>query len=259
MDVLDQTVSPMGARLLRRWTALPLKNRKAIEERHDLVDALAARPEMLQQTRDALKLAGDLERLISKVALMKANPRELQQVARALEQATQIKSLFANTDSTPLKTLAADFADCDAVISLITSYLLPEPASNLAKGNVIANGVNPELDDLRQIARSGKDYLSDLLQRETISTGISSLKIGFNNVFGYYLEVTNAHKSKVLRNGSESKPLRGQSATLLKNLRLTNKKSLVPKNVCLPSKTRFMLNCYREWPHMWGLFSKMQT
>ncbi len=226
MDVIDQTVSPMGARLLRRWTALPLKNRKAIEERHDLVEALAVRPEMLQQTRDALKLAGDLERLISKVALMKANPRELLHVARALEQAAQIKSLFANTDSTSLVTLANDFADCEAVINLITCNLVPEPASNLAKGNVIASGVNHELDELRQIARSGKEYLSDLLQREIISTGISSLKIGFNNVFGYYLEVTNAHKAKVPLEWIRKQTLTGAERYVTEELKAFEQKIL---------------------------------
>lgn len=226
MDVLDHTVSPMGARLLRRWTALPLKNRKAIEERHDLVEALAGRPELLQQISDALKLAGDLERLISKVALMKANPRELQHVARALEQAAQIKALCAETDSAPLKALTAEFADCSSVVQLIISNLLPEPASSLAKGNVIAHGVHPELDELRQIARSGKDYLSDLLQRETLNTGISSLKIGFNNVFGYYLEVTNAHKSKVPAEWIRKQTLTGAERYVTEELKTYEQKIL---------------------------------
>lgn len=226
MDVLDQTVSPMGARLLRRWMALPLKNRRAIEDRHDVVEALVNRPDLLQNLADAIKIAGDLERLISKVALMKANPRELQQVARALEQASKIKELCLASDAPPLKNIAAELVECDEVVKLITTHLLPEPASTLAKGNVIANGVHAELDELRQIARSGKDYLSGLLQRETSLTGIPSLKIGFNNVFGYYLEVTNAHKNKVPSEWIRKQTLTGAERYITEELKTYEQKIL---------------------------------
>ncbi|HMM11724.1 MAG TPA: DNA mismatch repair protein MutS [Bacteroidales bacterium] len=226
LDVLDQTVSPMGARLLRRWTALPLKNRRAIEERHDMVESLVRRPEILQELANALKLAGDLERLISKVALMKANPRELQQVATALVQSMRIKDLCASTDATCLKALADELNDCTQVTDLITSSLLADPSSNPAKGNVIANGVHPELDELRQIARSGKDYLSGLLERETARTGIQSLKIGFNNVFGYYLEVTNAHKAKVPADWIRKQTLTGAERYITEELKTYEQKIL---------------------------------
>lgn len=226
MDVIDHTVSPMGARLLRRWLALPLKNRRAIEERHEMVEALTNRPDMLQQLADSLKSAGDLERLISKVALMKANPRELLQVAKALDQAKQIQHICANADLASLKSLAAEFADCADVAGMIASNLMPEPPATLAKGHVIANGVHDELDELRRIARSGKDYLTDLLQRETAKTGIQSLKIGFNNVFGYYLEVTNAHKSKVPSEWIRKQTLTGAERYITEELKTYEQKIL---------------------------------
>ncbi|MBK9292633.1 MAG: DNA mismatch repair protein MutS [Bacteroidetes bacterium] len=226
MDVLDHTRTPMGARLLRRWLALPLKNRKSIEERHEVVEALVNRPELLSQLSESLKTAGDLERLISKVALMKANPRELLQVARAIDQALIIKNLCASADAPSLNKLAQEFTDCSQVSSLITTTLLPEPASSLAKGNVIAPGIHAELDELRQIARSGKDYLADMLQRETSLTGIPSLKIGFNNVFGYYFEVTNAHKNKVPSGWIRKQTLTGAERYITEELKAYEQKIL---------------------------------
>jgi DNA mismatch repair protein MutS len=226
LDVIDRTVSPMGARLLRRWMALPLKNRHAIEERLDVVESLATRQQTYQQIADSLKLAGDLERLISKVALMKANPRELLQVAKALEQAQFIRKVCAESDAGPLNKLASEFVDCSGVINLIATSLMPDPTATLAKGNVIANGIHPELDELRQIARSGKDYLSDLLQRETTKTGIQSLKIGFNNVFGYYLEVTNAHKAKVPAEWIRKQTLTGAERYITEELKTYEQKIL---------------------------------
>ncbi len=197
LDVLDQTVSPMGSRLLRRWMILPLKNLQPIEERLAIVEYLSQNPEMAGRIRHELTVIGDLERLISKAAVGKIQPREMLHLKKALDSVETIKSMATSADNEGLKKTADQLNLCLQVREKIGRDLNPDPPALAAKGNVIGEGVNAELDELRQIAYSGKDYLVKIQQRETERTGITSLKVGYTNVFGYYLEVTNTHKEKV--------------------------------------------------------------
>ncbi len=197
LKVLDNTVSPMGARLLKRWLVLPLKDINRINERLDLVEYFIK--EVDERTKIALhiKQAGDIERLVSKVPLKKINPREVLQVAKGLQQVATIKSIAETSANEYLKRLADSLNACKYIADKISKEIVENPPALAVKGGMIANGIHAELDDLRKIASGGKDYLVELQQKEAMTTGISSLKIGFNNVFGYYLEVTNIHKSKV--------------------------------------------------------------
>ncbi|WP_162051494.1 DNA mismatch repair protein MutS [Pontibacter pamirensis] len=197
IQVLDQTVTPMGARLLKKWVVLPLKDVAQIRRRLDTVEALTKHRELLSELIQHLKQINDLERLISKVAVRRVNPRELVQLAKALEAILPIQKALALSDIPALQRLAAQLVPCDGLREEIRNVLKPEPPMLTNQGNMINDGVNAELDELRQIAFSGKDYLAQLQQREIKNTGISSLKIAYNKVFGYYLEVTHAHKDKV--------------------------------------------------------------
>jgi DNA mismatch repair protein MutS len=197
IEVIDQTVSPMGSRLMRRWIALPLKNKEQITARYETVEYFTQHREAIEQFQEAIRAINDLERLISKVSLSKVNPRELLQVGRALSQIETIKSLCAESQHASLLVYAEQLNPCDNIRDRIIKVLNPEAPALLSKGNVIAEGVDAELDELRSLSRSGKDYLTNLQKREMEATGISSLKVGYNNVFGYYLEVTNTHKDKV--------------------------------------------------------------
>ena len=197
IQVLDQTVTPMGARLLKKWVVLPLKDVAQIRRRLDTVEALTKHRELLNELTQQLKQINDLERLISKVAVRRVNPRELVQLAKALEAILPIQKALALSDISALQRLAAQLAPCDGLREEIRNVLKPEPPMLTNQGNMINEGVNAELDELRAIAFSGKDYLAQVQQREIKNTGISSLKIAYNKVFGYYLEVSNAHKDKV--------------------------------------------------------------
>ena len=197
IDIIDKTVSPMGSRLLRRWISLPLKNKEQIEERYRVVDYFYKNREVIAKFQDAIRQVGDLERLISKVSLARVNPRELLQVAHALAQIEIIRELCRNSDNDTMKAFAEKLNPCESIRDRINKEIRQDAPTVTSKGNVIAEGVNAELDDLRCLSRSGKDYLMDIQRREAELTGISSLKVGFNNVFGYYLEVTNTHKDKV--------------------------------------------------------------
>lgn len=196
-DVIDKTVSPMGSRLLKRWLALPLKNTDAIEERLNAVSFFVAQPDQRDELVASLKEVGDLERLISKVAAFKVNPRELVHLKRSLALIATIKEKMKACDNASLRKLADQLHPCEALSERLSRELNEEAPVNVLKGNVIAKGVHAELDELRNIAFNGKDYLLQIQQREVEKTGISSLKIAYNNVFGYYLEVTHAHKDKV--------------------------------------------------------------
>lgn len=196
-DVLDQTASPMGARLLKRWMVMPLKDEKAITERHDVVDYLYNHTDLRGELIYEIKQIGDLERLISKIGLQKANPREVIQLKRAMQAVERLKGITGNSDVAALKIIAEQLNPCTLIRERIETQLNAEPPVSLNKGNVIAAGVNADLDKLRKVAFGGKDYLLEIQKREAEATGIPSLKIAFNNVFGYYLEVTNAHKDKV--------------------------------------------------------------
>ncbi len=197
IDVIDQTVSPMGSRMMKRWLALPLKDKTPIEERLDVVEYFLSSAEVNTEIIKQIELIGDLERIISKVATARISPKEVVQLKRALTAIEPIKTICENSKHASLQKIAEQLNPCKMVIDRIEKEIMPEPPYLVAKGNVIAQGVNVELDDLRKISYSGKDYLLQIQQRESERTGISSLKVAFNNVFGYYLEVTNTHKDKV--------------------------------------------------------------
>ena len=195
LNVLDSTITPMGSRLMKQWLAFPLNNIEAINQRLNSVEAFYLDEELRLSLIDQLKKIGDLERMVSRLAIGKLGPKEAIQLARSLSESKPIESLLKKNKT--VKALSKGLDNTDAVVSLIQRHLQPNPPAILTKGNVIANGIDQELDDLRKLAFSGKDYLVQIQERESELTGISSLKIGFNNVFGYYLEVTNVHKSKV--------------------------------------------------------------
>lgn len=196
-DVLDRTKTPMGGRMMKRWIVLPLKDEAPINERLLAVQYLKEQTEVSFETGERLKEIGDIERLISKVAVGKVNPREVIQMKRTLLQINPIKELIADTGSLLLKKIADQLNPCEKLIQLIETTLVDEPAVQIGKGFVIRQGSNPELDELRAISLNGKDYLEEMQIRESERSGIPSLKISFNNVFGYYLEVRNTHKDKV--------------------------------------------------------------
>jgi len=196
-DVLNKTLTPMGARTLKRWLALPLKDLRTIQERIHLVALLKETPELSAALSEQLKIIGDLERLIAKVAVQRINPRELFQLKRALFAIAPVKEMCLASSNRMMQTIGEQLNPCNLISSRIEKELSADPPNQLQKGDVIARGVDAELDELRDIKNVGKEYLISIQQRETEITGISSLKVGFNNVFGYYLEVTNAHKDKV--------------------------------------------------------------
>ena len=197
VEVLDQTCSPMGARLLRRWIVMPLKEIKPINDRLGVVEYLVAQDELRDDLQQHIRQIGDLERLISKIGLQKANPREVCQLKKALRAIEVIKKQCGETNNQPLKAIAEQLNPCTLMSEKIEKELHPEPPVALIKGSVISTGVSEELDRLRKIAFGGKGYLLEIQKREAELTGIPSLKVAFNNVFGYYLEVTHAHRDKV--------------------------------------------------------------
>jgi len=197
IDVLDKTISPMGGRLLKRWISLPLKEIKPITERHDIVEYFIQNPESKDRIEELVTVIGDLERVISKVAVNRINPREVVQLKKALEAIEPIKDACKKSGCKPLKLLSEQLDTCKHVRDRIGKEINPDPPVQVNRGNVVAKGVSKELDELRDILYSGKDYLVKLQQREIEHTGIPSLKVGFNNVFGYYIEVRNTHKDKV--------------------------------------------------------------
>jgi DNA mismatch repair protein MutS len=197
IDVIDKTISPMGSRLLKRWLALPLKHVESINERLNAVEFFVKNEHLRTELIDSLSEVGDLERLISKVAVQRVNPREMVQLKRSLLTVKNIQVVLIQSESEALKKIAEQLNPCDSIIEKINHTLNEDAPVNILKGNAILSGVNSELDELRNIAFSGKDYLLKIQQQEIEKTGITSLKISYNNVFGYYLEVTNVHKDKV--------------------------------------------------------------
>ncbi|MBP9069298.1 MAG: DNA mismatch repair protein MutS [Bacteroidia bacterium] len=197
VDVIDETHTPMGSRLLKRWLALPLKNTAAINERLDVVDYFVKNDVQRLELIGLLKDIGDMERLISKVAVGKANPRELFHIKRSLQIVADIKERTQGLENTSLKKISEQLNPCLLAFEKLAKELNEEAPVNILKGNVINAGINAELDELRSLSFSGKDHLLKIQQREIENTGISSLKVAYNNVFGYYLEVTNVHKDKV--------------------------------------------------------------
>jgi DNA mismatch repair protein MutS len=197
VDILDRTSTPMGGRLMKRWIVLPLKDSKSIERRLAIVDFFKSESTIRYELTERLKDIGDIERLISKAAVGKVNPKEVRQLMRNLHHIQPIKALFSDAAPVPLRELLNKLDNCEKLTELIASTLMDEPAIQVGKGPVIRDGVDKVLDDLRAVSTSGKDFLEDLQHRESERTGIPSLKVAFNNVFGYYLEVRNTHKDKV--------------------------------------------------------------
>ncbi len=197
LKVIDNTVSPMGARLLRRWIIFPLKDLFKIQERLDLVEYFIREPDTRNQLIQLIKQCGDVERLVSKIPLKKINPREVLQIARGLQQVEMVKESCAAAENEFLKRLGDALNPCVYIEKKILKEVVENPPVTAAKGGMIQDGIMEELDNLRRIASSGKEYLLQLQQKEAETTGIPSLKISYNNVFGYYLEVTNTHKNKV--------------------------------------------------------------
>jgi len=197
LKVLDNTVSPMGARMLKRWIVMPLKDVKKINERLEAVEYFIKEVDLRTKLLPLIKQCGDVERLVSKIPMKKINPREVMQLAKGLQYTEQVKQLCAASSNDYLKRLADSLNPCQYIVEKIIKEINELPPVAAHKGGLIKEGVVSELDQLRKISSGGKEYLVTIQQTESERTGINSLKIGFNNVFGYYLEVTNLHKSKV--------------------------------------------------------------
>ena len=197
-EVIDRTLTSMGGRLLRRWVAMPLRDKARIKRRQDVVQSIMKDSSLAEALREQIASIGDLERLSSRIAAARILPRELVQLKSSLTAIETLKALLDSTDSQPLNAIADEIDPLTQLRDLLATTIYPDPANNqIQKGGVIADGVSAELDDLRRVALHGKDVLSQILQRESEATGIPSLKISYNNVFGYYIEVRNTHKDKV--------------------------------------------------------------
>jgi len=226
LDVIDKTISPMASRLLHKWLLLPLKDKILIEERHDIVSYLIENKDFSDFIAEQIKQIGDLERLISKVAVSRITPRELVQIKKALYAIAAIKELLSQNTNPSLLKIKEQLNEAEQMRSRIEKVIIAEPPANFAKGGVICDGVDEELDELRKIAFSGKDYLASLQTKEAQRTGISSLKIGYNNVFGYYLEVTNAHKDKVPQEWTRKQTITNAERYITEELKIYETKIL---------------------------------
>ncbi len=238
LDVLDHTLTPMGGRLLKRWVMLPLKDISAIEERQEAVHYFLHHPEFSSIIAGHLKQVGDLERLISKVALGKISPREVMQLKRSLDMVQLIKDSCGNTDNAAIRIIADQLNPCTLINSRIANELHPDAPAIVNKGGVIREGVNSELDELRSISLHGKDYLLKIQQREAERTGISSLKVGFNNVFGYYIEVTHTHKDKVPSDWTRKQTLTNAERYITEELKQYEEKILGAEEKILALESR---------------------
>jgi DNA mismatch repair protein MutS len=226
LKVIDRTQTPMGTRKLRRWLLMPLRDIARIEQRNLAVAHLVKRPEELDTILHELKPIGDLERLVSRVSLGRVNPRELWQLHRACESAAKLKTILESSDSGQLQILGQQLQNIQKVIALISDRLHPDAPVMASKGNVMAHGVSPELDELRSLAYDGKAYLAKLEAHEIERTGISSLKVGYNHVFGYYLEVRNTHKDKVPQDWIRKQTLAQAERYITEELKIYEQKIL---------------------------------
>lgn len=226
LNIIDKTDSPMGARQMRRWISLPLKDIHSINERLNIVEYLMNDSIIESEIHTEIKKIGDVERLISKVVTSRVNPRELKQLQRALSAIKKLKSTCEKSDKTELNQIAEKLNPCNSLFEKLNSSLNEEPPALMNKGRVIAPGVSEELDELRNISTSAKDYLKGLQKREVERTGISSLKVGFNNVFGYYLEVTHTHKDKVPPEWHRKQTLTGSERYITEELKIYEEKIL---------------------------------
>lgn len=226
LEVIDKTVSPMGSRMLKHWMVLPLKDMQPIQERHDIVSFFVKNASLRDSLIGEINDLGDLERLISKVATGKVNPRETLQLKRALYHIEDIQKMLAETKEPSLQKMAEQLNYCALIRKKIEDELLEDAPVAIGKGSVIASGVSDELDELRNISTSSKDILKEIQKREAEKTGISSLKIGYNNVFGYYLEVTNVHKEKVPEEWHRKQTLTGSERYITEELKVLESKIL---------------------------------
>ena len=197
VDVLDRCSSPMGSRLLREWLSLPIMDISALNGRYDVVQFFADNEEALEEIRNLISDIGDLDRITARAATGKINPREMMQLARSLSRMTPVRNMCSDTGIAALDKLVKGLKDTDPILHRIQETMAENPAAQLGKGDVIATGVSKELDELRRISRGGKDYLQEIQRREAELTGINSLRIGYNNVFGYYIEVRNTYRDQV--------------------------------------------------------------
>ena len=248
IQIIDKTLSPMGGRLLKRWLALPLKTVEKIKARHDVVDYFYQSESALSALQSSIKGIGDLERLVSKVATGKVNPREVVQLKNSLEQILPIKTLALESGHSTLKSLGEQIQDCDALITKIESTLNEDAPVNILKGNSITSSASEELASLRAIAFSGKDYLDQMLARESEATGIPSLKIASNNVFGYYIEVRNTHKDKVPENWIRKQTLVNAERYITEELKEYEQKILGAEDQILTIEQRIFSELI-SWMH----------
>ena len=226
IDVIDRTASPMGSRMLKRWISLPLKDKKQIDSRLNITQYLIEHKEIATSFYNELSAIGDIERLISKVAIGRVNPREVVQLKNAFAAIQKIKTICASSDNTLLQKWGNSLDPCSTIKQRIETTLLEEPANMIQKGGVIAKGVSAELDSLRSLSVNSKEYLHSIQARESERTGISSLKISFNNVFGYYIEVRNTHKDKVPADWTRKQTLSGAERYITAELKEYEEKIL---------------------------------
>ncbi|MCC7331790.1 MAG: DNA mismatch repair protein MutS, partial [Flavobacteriales bacterium] len=238
IDVLDKTISPMGARMLKRWVTLPLKELKPIQDRLAVVSELVNYADLKEKLTNHINEIGDLERLISKVATARISPREVVQLRYALEAINPIKELCLASKNESLKLIGDRLNPCLVIAAKIAKQIQENPPVLIQKGNVIADGVNDELDDLRKILNSGKDALLEIQEREIENTGISSLKISFNNVFGYYIEVRNTHKDKIPEGWIRKQTLTQAERYITQELKIYEDKILGADEKILALETR---------------------
>lgn len=238
LDVIDHTISPMGARMLKRWIVFPLKDVKPINERLDVVEYFFREPEFKDFIEEKLHLIGDLERIISKAAVGRISPREVVQLKVALQAIEPIKNACLNAENESLHRIGEQLNLCVSIRDKIAKEINNDPPLLVNKGGVIADGVNEELDELRHISYSGKDYLLQIQQRESELTGIPSLKIAYNNVFGYYIEVRNAHKDKVPSNWIRKQTLVNAERYITQELKEYEEKILGAEDKILILETR---------------------
>ena len=238
LDVLDETQTPMGSRMLRKWILMPLKEKSLIDKRLSVVEYLINNQDFTYQLTDILKQMGDLERMVSKIATGKINPREALQLATSLRAAEQLKALCEKAQSPILKEIADKLNPCVNVCKRIEKEIREDPPVVPSKGGIFQHGVNAELDELTDLATNSRGILADIQQREAEKTGINSLKIGFNNVFGYYLEVTNTYKSKVPAEWTRKQTLTGSERYITEELKELETKILTAQEKILEIEVR---------------------
>ncbi|PZX58362.1 DNA mismatch repair protein MutS [Algoriphagus ratkowskyi] len=246
INILDQTVTPMGSRMMKKWMVLPLKEKSTIEERLNVVDFFYQNEALIDEMVDPLKHIGDLERLISKVVVGRANPREINQIRRALINIKPIKELLKNQKNPTLKRLSDQLNPCEFLLEKISTELKEDAPMLTHQGGIIQDGVDEELDEYRGLANTGKDFLVQIQQREVQNTGITSLKIAFNKVFGYYLEVTHSHKDKVPAEWIRKQTLVNAERYITPELKEYEDKILNAEDKMIAIEQRFFLALVQE-------------